>query len=251
MKKILIIIGHQNIKYNSIVSLRRNTGTAGELEINIRVGDRVSGMLRERGFNVTQTDANGNDDKNITSQDFDLALSLHCDMDTANQGGMVGSGDKSVDNSWQESARIRDVFNEVYFKETGIRNKGFVTEGMTKWYMWRYLSSKTPCVLIEMGEAKDPHDSVLLGNTELIASAIVRSICKAFNVSYEITPPPVVETPKPECDCEALKKEVDSLKKLLDTAQITFNEELAVKETECQNKIQSYKEKIINFINSL
>lgn len=251
MKKILVIIGHQNIKYNSIKSLRGNTGTAGELEINIRVGDRVSAMLREMGFNVTQTDANGNDDKNITSQDFDLALSLHCDMDTASQGGMVGSGDKSVDNSWQESARIRDVFNEIYFKETGIRNKGFVTEGMTKWYMWRYLSYKTPCVLIEMGEAKDPHDSVLLGNTELIASGIVRSICKAFNVSYEIVKPSVPNPTQPECDCEALKKTIDELNNKLRQDRNDFTTALALKETECQDKIQAYKDKIINFINSL
>ena len=186
--KILIIVGHQNVKYNSIVSLRGNTGTAGELEINKRIGDRVSEMLRERAFEVVQTDANANDDKSITSVNFNLALALHCDMDTSGQGGMCGSGDKSVDAMWQESLRIKQVFDATYFQESGIKNKNFVTEGMSKYYIWQYLTSKTPCVLLEMGEAKDAHDSVLLSNTELIASSIVRSICKAFNVAYDNTP---------------------------------------------------------------
>jgi len=203
--KILTIAGHQNIKFNSITSLHGSTGTAGELEINVRITDRVSAMLRERGFEVVQSDANANDDPNITKTDFALALALHCDQDTPNDsgGGMCGSGDKSVDDMWVESLRIKKVFDEVYFKETGIVNKNFVTEGMTKHYLWQYLSPKTPCVLLEMGQAKDAHDSVLLGNTDLIASGIVRSICKAFNKPYDLTPttPPV--------DYEALLKSKD------------------------------------------
>lgn len=206
--KILTIVGHQNIQFNSLTNLHGNTGTAGELEINIRITNRVSSMLRERGFEVVQTDANGNDDPAITKTDFNLALSLHCDMDTGSQGGMCGSGDKSVDMSWKESARIKSVFDEVYFKETGIKNKGYVTEGMTKWYMWQYLTPKTPCVLLEMGEAKDAHDSVLLGNTELIASGIVRSICKAFNKPYDISP---------TVDYEAILKSKDEQIRTLET----------------------------------
>jgi len=62
-----------------------------------------------------------------------------------------------------------------------------------------------------MGQAKDPHDSVLLGNTELIASGIVRSICKAFNKPYDLTPttPPV--------DYEALLKTKDEQIRTLET----------------------------------
>lgn len=208
--KILTIVGHQNIQFNSITSLHGSTGTAGELEINLRITDRVSAMLRERGFEVVQTDANANDDPTITKTDFNLALALHCDMDVQNDqgGGMCGSGDKSVDAMWVESLRIKKVFDEVYFKETAIVNKNIVTEGMKKYYLWQYLTSKTPCVLLEMGQAKDPHDSVLLGNTELIASGIVRSICKAFNKPYDITP---------SVDYEALLKTKDEQIRTLET----------------------------------
>jgi hypothetical protein len=251
--KILLICGHLNVKYNSIVSLHGNTGTTGELEINKRITDRVASMLRDRKFEVVQSDANANDDKSITSQDFNLALALHCDMDVANDqgGGMVGSGDKSVDNSWQESLRIKKVFDSIYFKETQIVNKNIVTQGMSKYYMWQYLSFKTPCVLIEMGQAKDPHDSVLLGNTDLIASAITRSICSAFNVSYEInipTPPTIDPKDKQISD---LKTEINDLKDTQNRANIKFGQDLALKDLECQEKIKTYKTKIINFINSL
>lgn len=211
--KILTIVGHQNVQYNSLTNLHGNTGTAGEQEINLRITDRVSSMLRDRGFEVVQSDANANDDKTITKTDFSLALALHCDMDVQGDqgGGMCGSGDKSVDDMWVESLRIKKVFDEVYFKETAIVNKNIVTEGMKKYYIWQYLTSKTPCVLLEMGQAKDPHDSVLLGNTELIASGIVRSICKAFNKPYDITPttPPV--------DYEALLKAKEEQIRTLET----------------------------------
>jgi hypothetical protein len=194
MKKILLIAGHINVQFNSLVSLHGNTGTAGEQELNIRITNRLATVLRDRGFEVTQTDANANDDKSITSKDFDLALALHGDMDVQNDsgGGMVGSGDKSVDAMWQESLRIKKVFDETYFAETKIVNKNIVTPGMAKYYMWQYLTSKTPCVLIEMGQVLDPHDKVLLANTDLIANAIGRSICKAFSVPFDLpTTPPI------------------------------------------------------------
>jgi hypothetical protein len=117
--------------------------------------------------------------------------------------------------------------------------------------MWQYLSNKTPCVLLEMGEAKDAHDSVLLGNTELIASAIVRSICKAFGVSYEINIPPVVIPTQPECNCEALKGELSELKKTLDKRIVDFPYSVAACEAKCQEKILAHKKEIINFINLL
>lgn len=243
--KILTIVGHQNIQFNSLTNLHGNTGTAGELEINLRVTNRVSSMLRERGFEVVQTDANGNDDPTITKTDFNLALSLHCDMDTGSQGGMCGSGDKSVDMSWKESARIKSVFDEVYFKETGIKNKGYVTEGMTKWYMWQYLTPKTPCVLLEMGEAKDAHDSVLLGNTELIASGIVRSICKAFNKPYDTTP---------NVDYEALLKTKDEQIRTLETKVANLEadtklftqrlEEIEAKLAENEKTVKQYQKEL-------
>lgn len=253
MKKILIIVGHQNIKFNSIVSLRGNTGTDGELEANLRIGNRVSAMCRERGIEVIQTDANVNDDKNIINQDFDLALALHCDMNVAGDagGGMVGSGDSSVDNSWQESLRIKKIFDEIYFTEVKIINKNIVTAGMAKYYVWRYLSSKTPCVLLEMGQIKDAHDSVLLANTDLIATGIVKSICKAIGVSYEITQQITTDTIDYKKENIELKSQLEMANKSLKQRIEDFPYSLADLNNKCQENKISYNKKIINFINSI
>jgi len=248
--KILIIAGHQNIKFNSITSLHGSTGTAGELEINIRIADRVSALLREKGFEVVQSDANANDNPLITKTDFNLALALHCDMDVQgdNGGGMCGSGDKSVDDSWQESLRIKKVFDEVYFKETKIVNKNFVTEGMAKYYIWQYLSPKTPCVLLEMGQAKDPHDSVLLSNTILISTAIVRSVCSALGVVYDNVPSEVEilkdKVKQLETTIEALTTATETQGKSILDLQDDLIAETKLREL-CQTDLNTANKKII------
>ena len=253
MKKVLIIVGHQNIKFNSRVDLRGNTGTEGELAINLAVGNLVSSMCRERGISVVQTDGNANDDKSITSADFNLALALHCDMDTQGDqgGGMCGSGDPSVDMSWQESLRIKKIFDETYFPEVKIVNKNFVTNGMKFYYIWETLSPKTPCVLLEMGQAKDPHDSILLGNTKLIATGVVKSICKALGVSYEIVSPTTSDTTDYKTENIQLKKDLETTKNALNKRIVDFPYSLADCEAKCQGKLVSYKNEIINFINLL
>ena len=254
MKKILLIAGHVNIKFNSIASLHGSTGTAGEQELTIRITNRLATVLRDRGFEVTQSDANANDDSQITSKDFDLALALHGDMDVQNDkgGGMVGSGDKSVDAMWQESLRIKKVFDEVYFTETDIVNKNIVTAGMAKYYIWQYLTAKTPCVLIEMGQVLDPHDRVLLANTDLIANAIGRSICKAFDVPFDVVPSP--DSP----EVLSLKAEVKRLGEALDTqnkAIVTLKSEheieLAKVQGECRIKIEKLKTDLLAVINQV
>ena len=236
MTKVLIIAGHQNIKYNSISSLHGNTGTAGELEVNVRMADRVSSILRQKGFEVVQSDANANDNPAITKTDFNLALALHCDMDVQgdNGGGMCGSGDKSVDAMWVESLRIKKVFDATYFPEVKIVNKNIVTPGMAKYYIWQYLTAKTPCVLLEMGQAKDPHDSVLLANTDLIANAISRSVCKAFNVDFGTINNGGGYSDDSKKEIERLKKLLEDQKIANDAEKLELNNKLADKERECQ-----------------
>lgn len=193
MKKIVIQAGHVNMKFNSIVDLRPSTGAPGEQEFTLRISNRLSALLRQRGFEIKQTDANANDDKTVTDNDYDLFLAVHYDADSPNgQGGCVGSADPSLDSAAAESTRIRDAMRSEYFKNTGIvENNAKIGVNITKYYMWQYLTAKTPCVLIECGEGKDPHDSVILADTDRVCNAIVRGICKAFNVPFAIasTPP--------------------------------------------------------------
>ncbi len=242
-KKICLQSGHWS----------RGGGAPEEMANNKRITDRLAFLLRERGFQVYQTDWYGSNDPVVTQNDYDLFLALHCDMDYPNDngGGFADYPFPSTDYATAESQRICKVINDYYFPEVGIVYKNRSNANTRYYYMWKYLTKKTPRVLIEMGQSIDPHDKVLLGNTELIAGALFRAICLAFNISYEPEPPVVVNPPVDTSEINALKAEIDRLKGMIGQLGNENIEALANCEAECQEKIKTYKEKIIKFINSL
>lgn len=189
MPKIVIQEGHINSEHSS---LGLGSGAPGEQELTKRIGDRLAFVLRSRGFEVVVTDANANDDKNITDNDWDLFLALHGDADYAGDGGsgFATFPEPSTDGATAESQRIAKIINDTYFPEVQIVYRDVSNPNTKYYYMWKYLSSSTPCVLIEMGQVQDPHDKVLLSNTDLIANALGRSVCKAFSVPYDAEPLP-------------------------------------------------------------
>lgn len=229
------------------------TGAPGEIELNVRIRNRLSQLLIERGFMVQLMGADPV--KAEYYKDFDLFLALHGDANIYGTGGgvvaCIAPYIDSSETSNAESRRIRDVINSIYFNETGIVNHPERSnKKMTEYYMWPKLTAKTSCVIIEMGVVQDPHDKVLLSNTDLIAKALARAICKAFNVSYEIeTPPVIIPTPENE-EVKALKAEIEQLKTKVGQLELENRTSLAKKEIDCQEKLVSYKEKVINFINS-
>lgn len=175
------------------------TGAPGEVELNVRVRDALRFYLQDRGF-VVQLVAADPPDSEI-KKDFDLFLSLHGDADIYKGvgGGCIASGDPKVDAVWQRSAAIRDAIDSEYFKESGIeRHQERVNANMTQYYMWSRLTSNTPCVLLEMGVVQNPHDKVILADTDRICKAIARGVCKAFGVPYDLpAPEPPAPTPEP------------------------------------------------------
>lgn len=194
MPKIVIQSGHVNCQNNSIVSLRSSSGAPGEQELTKRIADRLSSVLRTKGFEVIQTDANANDNHVITDIDYDLFLALHGDADYPSDagGGFATFPEPSTDSATIESQRIAKVINEIYYPETKIVYKDRANANTKFYYMWKYLTAKTPCVLLEMGQVQDPHDKILLSNTDLIVNAIGRAVCKAFNVPFDASPTPPV-----------------------------------------------------------
>ena len=254
MKRIVIQAGHINVKNNSIVALRGSTGAPGEQELNLRIANRLSAVLRDRGFEVKQTDACANDDKSITSQDWDLFLALHGDSDYAgdNGSGFADFPEPSTDGATAESQRICTLINQSYFPEVKINYVNHSNSNTRFYYMWKFLSAKTPCVLLEMGQVQDSHDKVLLANTDLIANGIGRAICKAFNVNFDSSPivPPIGDP------LLSLKAEIDRLNGLLNdqnkamTAQkIESDTALAVSKADCQKKLDNFKASLLKIIN--
>lgn len=196
-KLIGIQAGHQNIASNADPLLRTGTGAPGEMENNVRIRDRLGQILIKKGFQVQLDDANANGNPNTTDKDFDFYLCLHCEANThGTGGGFMTAPDPSVDDSNTESQRIVQAIKNEYFKNSGIvEHEEWITNAMTFYYMWSSLSSKTPCGIIEMGVAQDPHDKVLLADTDRIANAIARGICDAFGVKFDdivIVPTPNV-----------------------------------------------------------
>lgn len=201
MPKVVIQAGHQNIENNVDVLLRPGRGAPGEVGFTGDVANQVSGELRKRGFEVKQVDANANSDPSVTNVDWDLFLAIHYEADVHNTNGyFVAAPDPSVDAVNPTSVKIRDIISAQY-STLGIPKHNEWENANTKFfYMWKYLSAKTPCVLIECGVGwRVPKDSDLLNSNSgrpRVVEHIVRGICKAFNVSYDLTPsqPPVDPT---------------------------------------------------------
>ena len=254
MKRIVLQAGHINAKNNSIVSLRTSTGAPGEQELTQRITDRLAFVLRERGFTVVQTDACANDNPIITSQDWDLFLAIHGDADYAgdNGGGFADYPEPYTDSATQESQRITSLINQTYFPEVKINYTNHSNPNTRYYYMWKYLSAKTPCSLIELGQVQDPHDKVLLANTDLIANGLGRSLCKAFGVNFDTQP---VEIPISEAllsaqnEIKSLKLQLDDAKRSLTALQLEKDNLLSVSRAECKKKLDDFKASLLKIIN--
>lgn len=195
--------GHQNAKNNCDATLAKSTGAPGEMEFNIRIRDRLSQILLSKknpdgsdAFTVQLVDACFNCDPKANDQDYALFLAIHYDADVYGEGGgFVDFPEPSTDGATAESQRIVKCIEDEYFKHAEITNKPNRRNAKTKYYyMWKFLSAKTPCALIECGVGQNAHDKVLLADTDRIANAIARGICKAFNVAFDAVQPPQPDT---------------------------------------------------------
>lgn len=205
-KSIVLQVGHQNTQFNQDPQLRVSTGAPQEMGKNYKVVCRTAELLRARGFAVKQTDANADSDPSVTSVNWDMFLAVHCDADRPNDngGGFTDFQDPAVDGNTKESQRIANAIADKFFSESGIERhderRGNIN--VRDYYMWSHLTDSTPCVLIEMGESVDPHDSVILNDTERCAIALARGICNAFGVNYDlpISQPTSQPTAQPQVD---------------------------------------------------
>lgn len=216
------------------------TGAPGEQELTRRIRTRLSEILISRGFQLFLFDADV--PQSQLNQDFDLFLALHGDADIyGTGGGFADYPEPSTDGATEESQRICKVINEVYFAETQIKYVNRSNKNTRYYYMWKQISVKTPCVVIEMGVVQDAHDKVLLGNTELIAGALGRAVCKAFSVPFEDVPATTPTTSDQKAVIEGLEKQIEQLKIELSNKDIAKNNELAIMLRECEEKLASYK----------
>ena len=214
-KLICLQSGHENIKSNCDVVLRSSTGAPGELEFTVRIRNRLSQILQDKGFQVQLVDANFNCNAERT-KDFDLFLAIHYDANVyGTGGGFVDYPDPSVDAVNSESKRIKEAIESEYFNHSGVVNHPERSNINTKfYYMWRALSSATPCVIIEAGVGQDPHDKVILADTNRVCNSIARGVCRAFSVSFD----PIVPPAPPVDPCAAQNQQIKDLTAQMATA---------------------------------
>lgn len=192
-KKVCLQAGHLNCQTNSIVALRSSTGAPGEMAFNEDMVNRVAEIFKTiPEISIVKTDANANDNNGIIGQDWDLFLAFHYDADIYNDsGGFIDFPEPSTDKATKESQRIAGVIGQVYFSKSGVKQVQKRSNANTRYYyMWKFLSALTPCVLLEFGVgARKPNDFNSL-NTEdgraETALIIAEAICKAFNVPFEV-----------------------------------------------------------------
>ncbi len=185
-KKIILQGGHLGVTSGA-------TGAPGEQELTRRIRTRLSEILISKGFQLFLVDANPPDSQ--INEDFDLFLALHGDSDYPNDNGsgFTDYPEPSTDNATVESQRLAKEIASEYFKHSGIKEVSHSNANTRYYYMWKRLTAKTPCVILEMGQVQDPHDSVILADTDRVANAIARGVCKAFNVPFDTVtfPPPI------------------------------------------------------------
>ena len=227
-KLICLQSGHEGVTTGA-------TGAPGEQELNVRIRNKLSEILISKGFVLQLVNANPTDAE--INKDYDLFLALHGDANIyGTGGGCVAYIDPAWDSSAESNAKskaIKEAIESEYFNRSGIVNHPErINVNMTRYYMWKRLSANTQCVIIEMGVVQDAHDKVILADTDRVANALARGICKAFGVAFD----PPVYTP----DYKAMYEESEKNRK-----------QISVLLTKANATIASLKEKVSKIIDEL
>ena len=179
MKRICLQAGHKNLTSGS-------TGAPGERDWTSSFVPKVANILRSMGAEVYETDYFAYNDKKVTETDWDLFLAVHYDADIYNdRGGFADYPEPSTDFSTKESQRITKEISDYFFPATGIPFKPQRSNAHTRYYyMWKSLSAKTPCVLIECGVGwRKPEDYEVLRKEET-SKHLAYAIAKSLGISH-------------------------------------------------------------------
>lgn len=199
LRKICLQAGHENAPNNCDPKLKSSTGAPGEVDFTVRVRNKLSDILLSKknsdgsaAFTLQLVDSTYNCDPNADNTDYALFLALHYDAYiNGSKGGFADFPEPSTDGATAESQRITKVINDVYFPTVGISYVNRSNANTRFYYMWKFLSAKTPCVLVECGTGQNPQEKPILADTERVATALARAICQAFSVPWEVAPPAV------------------------------------------------------------
>lgn len=239
MFRVVLQAGHENAVNNCDAGLKRSTGAPGEAEFTVRIRNRLSQILISKGFQLFLVDSTYNCNSSANKEDYNLFLAIHYDAYiNGSIGGFCDYPEPSTDFATVESQRITKTIASEYFKHSGIQEVNRSNINTRFYYMWKFLSAKTPCVLIECGTGQNPHDKVILADTERVCNALARGICKSFNVPFDPVSPPT-----PPVDYKAkfatLTAQFDAFKNTSREEKLLLEDKIKTLETKIQNAKQS------------
>jgi N-acetylmuramoyl-L-alanine amidase len=199
-----------------------STGAPNEQSFNIDISDKVAEEMRSRNVEVRRVTADPKPEE--LAGDWDLFLAVHYDADVYGVGGyFCDFPEPSTDGATTKSQAITKAISTEYGKVTGIVNHPERSNANTRYYyMWKSLSAKTPCSLIECGVGMHVPDDwqILHFDRPRVVEGITRGICVGLGIDYDkpVTIPPV-EPPSippfpPDPSQIALSEALDTIKQV-------------------------------------
>ena len=248
-KSVLLIVGHQNIanitkeglrSWRDANALRASTGGTGEANFNWNdVMPKLRDLLIAKGLQVFITDAIYH--KDTYSREYDVAIALHDDGGNTNNRSMssaplVGATPAYLNAPAQaEAERFARVWNKTYPAKTGtINNDGAVTAGMREYYMFDYIGSDTPMIIVEQFNRDSPKGKELRQNPTLVAQGNADAILEFLGISN--TPPPASGQ-----ELENAKKEIVRLNGIIASQTETIKNQFELEQV-LRGKIEKAKQ---------
>ena len=196
-KKVCLQAGHEGVFTGA-------TGAPNERDFNIDISNRLKIELEKYGVEVHRVSAvkSSYASQYVQTTDFDLAVSVHYDADIYGKGGgFADHPEPSTDYATGESQKATKIFNEVYFPNAGVKYVNRSNANTRYYYWWKYLSAKTPCVIIETGVGMHKPDdyNVLHGDRERVVMSLLKSILKYLGIPFDSD------------DCEELKQQLKDM----------------------------------------
>jgi len=202
MAEVVVQAGHENIGANCDAGLRPYTGAPGEVSWTPGIVEGICARLMAAGVTAHHVDANWNCGGNPSiGRDYDAVLAVHYQSNPPHESGFsVGRMDPLEDGAAAASAQLVDAINAAYSAATGLtRRDAWDTPNpnVQHYYLFRAVSLKTPCALIECGTGAvgAPDHAFLWTQQEKVIAGIADGILGYLHAAGKWSPPPAPPSP--------------------------------------------------------